>query len=154
VELRTFTLRLCTCCLPITDASTQERQCSGTRAGAASLISALARAGGGVLWRDGGYMWEEAVRACVAAAQLPDACQAARDGYAMALCDLAAAVCHEKLEAALKAETRPAKRAALEKLKADGGKAAAVIALQQVCVCVPVRAGDDAHARKSRLIAS
>ncbi|KAJ9521870.1 hypothetical protein QJQ45_024738, partial [Haematococcus lacustris] len=97
------------------------------RTAAAGLMSSLARAGGGALWRDGGYFWEECVR--MATTALEDSAQVVREGFAQALSYLAVAVQHEALEAAIKAETRPIKKVALERLQAGQGAAALQAAL-------------------------
>lgn len=49
----------------------QDKYCDELRACAAGVLAALARAGSSLLWSNGGYGFEEAVKACVAGLEDP-----------------------------------------------------------------------------------
>ncbi|KAL6756313.1 hypothetical protein V8C86DRAFT_2436239 [Haematococcus lacustris] len=94
----------------------------GVRLAGVRLASATVE---GLFWRD---------RAAIAIQAeafnlLHRCCRVVREGFAQALSYLAVAVQHEALEAAIKAETRPIKKVALERLQAGQGAAALQAAL-------------------------
>ncbi|KAF8072444.1 hypothetical protein HT031_000103 [Scenedesmus sp. PABB004] len=115
------------------------------RAAAAGLLGAMCRGGGAALWASGSYYAEEAVRLLLAGLEEAGT-PSAREAFALALADLAAAsrAGSPALVAALAAEKKPAKRAQLE--KAAGGVfratlvapfvAAAVAGDQDVCTAL------------------
>ncbi|KAJ9521672.1 hypothetical protein QJQ45_015268 [Haematococcus lacustris] len=94
----------------------------GVRLAGVRLASATVE---GLFWRD---------RAAIAIQAeafnlLHRCCRVVREGFAQALSYLAVAVQHEALEAAIKVETRPIKKVALERLQAGQGAAALQAAL-------------------------
>eukprot|EP00775_Hariotina_reticulata_P011788 gene11788-11933_t len=98
------------------------------RAAAASLLGAICRGGGSLLWGTGGYYAEEALRLAVAG--LEDAAsQTTRESFALALAELASAArpANPCLAAALDAEKKLAKKQQLEKVVSGIFKAALVV---------------------------
>ncbi|GFR48876.1 hypothetical protein Agub_g10725 [Astrephomene gubernaculifera] len=92
----------------------KERTSEEVRAGCLALLSALCGAGAGVLWREGAYGAEEALRLCLGLAD--DPVQVVREAAWRALGELAAASRGSVAAEAMTAEKRPAKKAAAERV--------------------------------------
>ncbi|GMH38796.1 hypothetical protein BSKO_06694 [Bryopsis sp. KO-2023] len=84
------------------------------RLGCFMVLSSIARAGGAVLWLQGGYSFDESVKVCVTG--LEDSSQAVRIACGEALGELATAAKSSSAIDAVHQETRAARRTALEKI--------------------------------------
>lgn len=94
--------------------TSKDKNSEDLRAASASILTAIAKVGGGILWTNGGSGYEDAIKYSLSG--LEDPSSEVREMYCTALGELAACVRQDAVRSAMEGEKKPVRKQQLEKL--------------------------------------